>query len=423
MGTRILGMNFMQTLLFREKIDMPSFLVILGTTLFFISGCGGESTSSSPPAPSVIVAPVVQETVAIYGEYVGQTESPRSVELRARVEGFLEKINFKEGSLVNKGDLLFVIDPRKYQADYHQVKAKIASDEAALLKARQDARRFRSLHEKDAVSTSRLESAISREKKNEATVMADYQALEQAKLNLSYTKIVAPLSGRIGRTDVRVGSLVGRGEPTLLATISKIDPVYVNLSISERDYLLAIKKQKEMKKQPGAGRSVSENDVGITMILADDSIYPHEGTMNFIDRKVDEFTSTLPIRLEFPNPDGLIRPGQFARIRAVLETRKNALLVPQRAVQEGMEGASVFVVGPDNTVEKRRVKVGSRQGSQWIIEEGLRAHDQIIIEGIQKVRPGIQVNPTTENALENTTPPTTPDASKSEQDTESTPET
>ena len=398
MNMKTLGMNFTQTPLIREQVYRPGFRAILIAILFFLSGCGGESKSPSRPIPSVTVAPVVQETVAIYAEYVGQTESPRSIELRARVEGFLEKIHFKEGSGVKKGDVLFLIDPRKYRADFHQAKAKIARDEAALLKARQDAKRFQALHAKDAISTSRLESAIAREKEMEATVMADYQVLEQAKLNLSYTKIVAPLSGRIGKTEVRVGSLVGKGEPTLLATISQIDPVYVNISVSERDYLMAFRRQEELEQQNRTSRSVSESAGTITMILADDSIYPYKGFMNFIDRKVDELTSTLPIRLEFSNPTGIVRPGQFARIRAVLEERKDALLVPQRAVQEAMEGASVFVVGTTNTVEKRRVEVGPRKGSRWVIEKGLKPGEQVITEGIQKVRQGIEVNPTSESA-------------------------
>lgn len=407
-------MNILQYIRSCTKVAVQGSLVISSTALVFFSGCGEEFQAPTPPAPSVIVAPVVQETVAIYGEYVGQTESPRSVELRARVEGFLEKIYFKEGSVVNKGDVLFIIDPRQYRADYYQVKARIASDKASLLKARQDAKRFHALHEKDAVSTSRLENAVAREKEMEAAVMAAYQALNQAKLSLSYTKIVAPLSGRIGRAEVRVGSLVGKGEPTLLATISQIDPVYVNVSISERDYLLAFKRHQEVTKQKRTSRSASKNAGNITMILADDSTHPYKGFMNFIDRKVDEFTSTLLIRLEFPNPDGIVRPGQFARIRAVLEERKDALLIPQRAVQEAMEGASVFVVGPDNIVEKRRVQVGPRKGSRWVIEEGLNPGEQVITEGIQKVRQGIQVNPTSENAHENMTS-FPPDTSKTEQ--------
>ncbi len=416
-------MNILQALLFCPKNAVPNFLVILGIALVFIAGCGGESKPPAPPSPSVIVAPVVQKTVSIYGEYVGQTESPRSIELRARVEGFLDKINFKEGNLVNKGDLLFIIDPRKYRADLQQAKAQLAGNKAALLKARQDAKRYQSLHAKDAVSTSRLESVVAHEKQMEATVRADYQLLEQAKLNLSFTKVFAPLSGRIGRTDVRVGSLVGKADPTLLATISQVDPVFVNISVSERDYLLTAKRMDDIKKNQPAGEHNAKKKSSLTMILADDSVHAFNGTINFVGRTVDEFTSTLPLRIEFPNPKGILRPGQFARIRAVLSEHPNALLIPQRAVQEGMEGTSVFVVSADNIVEKRRIKVGSRQGSQWVIEEGLRPGEQVITEGLQKVRPGIQVNLTTEQTPGNGHSLPAPETSKSNPPTESTPET
>ena len=363
-------------------------------SLTVLIGCGSEAEAPKMPPPPVVVTPVAQTDVAIYGEYVGETESPRTVELRARVEGFLVEMNFKEGSLVKKDDLLFVIDPRQYVADYQKAKAQLARDEASLLKARQNLARFRSLHAKDAVSTNQLENAITHEREMEATRSGDLQAVAQAKLNLSFTKIYAPLSGRIGRTEVRIGALVGKGEPTLLATISQVDPIYVNASISERDYLLAVKRGEETKKMKRAGKLGPEKDIKVTMILADDSMYPYGGTLNFVDRTVDRNTSTLPVRLEFPNPQGVLRPGQFARLRVVLEDRKNALLIPQRAVLENMEGRSVFVLDKDNTVASRRVIAGPRHGSQWVIEQGLQPGEQVIVEGLQRARPGIQVNPT-----------------------------
>ncbi|MEE8209451.1 MAG: efflux RND transporter periplasmic adaptor subunit, partial [bacterium] len=341
----------------------------------------------------------------------GRTESPRSVEIRARVEGFLTKVNFEEGSLVNEGDLLFVIDPRQYRTEYHKANAQLAREQAGLLKARQDARRFRALHAKDAVSTSQLEHAIVREQEAEAAVAGARQAVEQAKLNLSYTKIYAPLSGRIGRAEVKLGSLVGKSEPTLLATTSQIDPIYVNTSISERDYLLAVKDKEKQRE----GQQDSERRSRITMTLADDSVYPFGGKLNFVDREVDARTSTLPVRLEFPNPNGLLRPGQFTRLRAVLEERKDALLVPQRAVREGMAGQSVFVVDADNRVEMRRVVTGPRHGSRWVIEQGLKHGEQVIVEGMQKVRPGIQVvltNEPSEPSPVTTTSPSPPEASE-----------
>ncbi len=382
-----------------------------GIALSLLVGCSTEAQSPEARRPSVEVAPVIQETVPIYSEYVGRTESPRSVEIRARVEGFLTKVNFEEGSLVNGGDLLFVIDPRQYRTEYQKANAQLARKQAGLLKAHQDARRFRSLHAKDAVSTSQLEHAIVREQEAEAAVAGARQAVEQAKLNLSYTKIYAPLSGRIGRAEVKLGSLVGKSEPTLLATTSQIDPIYVNTSISERDYLLAVKDKEKQRE----GQQDSERRSRITMTLADDSVYPFGGKLNFVDREVDARTSTLPVRLEFPNPNGLLRPGQFTRLRAVLEERKDALLVPQRAVREGMAGQSVFVVDADNRVEMRRVVTGPRHGSRWVIEQGLKHGEQVIVEGMQKVRPGIQVvltNEPSEPSPVTTTSPSPPEASE-----------
>ena len=240
------------------KLCVRACILFLAGSLALLAGCSGEAQSPTATPPPVVIAPVTQETIQIYGEYVGQTESPRDIELRARVEGFLNNITFKEGSLVNKGDLLFVIDPRQYLADYHRAKAKFARDKAALLKARQDAKRFRSLHDKDAVSTSRLELATTHALEAEAEVDGDIQVLKQAKLNLSYTTIYAPLSGRIGRAKVKIGALVGKGKPTLLATISQIDPIYVNISISEREALIAQKetrKREEGNTRKGEGRT------------------------------------------------------------------------------------------------------------------------------------------------------------------------
>lgn len=376
----------------------PSWMLELVTpscvlSLAFLAGCGSEVEAPKIPPPDVLVTSVEQEDIPIYGEYVGETESPRTVELRARVEGFLTKVNFKEGSLVKKDDLLFVIDPRQYEADYQMARAQMARDEASLLKARQNLVRYRSLHGKDAVSTNQLENAITHEREMVATRAADLQAVAQAKLNLSFTKIYAPLTGRIGRTEVRIGALVGKGEPTLLATISQVNPIYVNGSISERDYLMAMKRREESLKKKREGIPVPPDEFKVTMILADDSVYPFGGLLNFVDRTVDRNTSTLPFRLEFPNPSGILRPGQFARLRVVLEDRKNALLIPQRAVQENMEGQAVFVVDENNQVERRRVVAGPRQGSRWVIEKGLQPGETVVVEGLQRVRPGIQVNP------------------------------
>jgi membrane fusion protein (multidrug efflux system) len=337
------------------------------------------------------VTPVLQQSVPIYAEFVGQTESPQTVEIRARVEGFLEQINFTEGAEVTNGQLLFGIDARQYQVELEKAKALLQRDEATLMKARQDAKRFRSLHEKDAVSTSQFEKAIAGEKEVEATLASDRQAVEEARLKLSYTRMYAPLSGRIGRAQVRIGGLVGKGEPTLLATISKIDPIWVNASISEREYLQAVQHYQAKGVPKGSSPAMQ---IPITMVLADDSLYPHKGRINFLDRTVDSQTGTLPFRVEFPNPEKMVRPGQFSRLRAELDRRENALLVPQKAVQELQATFSVAVVGEDNKVTMRTVKPGERVGLLWVIEDGLKPGERIVVEGLQKVREGMTVSPT-----------------------------
>lgn len=365
---------------------------LLGALLTALtSGCLEEAGAPPvPPVPSVQVAPVLVQTVPVVAEYVGQTESPQTVEIRARVEGFLEKINFKEGAEVQEGQLLFVIDPRQYRVALERAKAQLQRDEASLLKARQDAARFKSLHAKDAVSTSQLERAIARESEQLAQVAADRQAVEAARIDLSYTTIYSPLSGRIGRASVKIGGLVGKGEPTLLATVSKVDPIWVNASISEREYLEIAKSSR----QRGDAKPVAPaGQIPLQMILADDSVYPHEGRVNFVDRTVDPQTGTLPIRVEFPNPERMLRPGQFARLRAEIEVRQDALLVPQKAVQELQGLQRAIVVDSGNTARSRLVKLGPRVGDLWVVEDGLTPGDRVVVEGLQKVQDGQVVQP------------------------------
>lgn len=391
----------------RKPSSGQAVLVLLGALLH--SGCSQEAGAPPvPQAPSVQVAPVLQQTVSIYGEYVGQTESPQTVEIRARIEGFLEKINFEEGAEVKEGQLLLVIDPRQYKAELEKAKAQLQRDEASLVKARQDAARFRSLHAKDAVSTSQLEKAIAREQEEVSQVAADRQVVEEAKLKLSYTTIYSPLSGRIGRVQVKIGSLVGKGEPTLLATISKVDPIWVNASISEREYLEAVKYYRQRGETDS---SAPARRIPIRMILADDSIYPHEGRVNFVDRTVDPKTGTLPIRIEFPNPERTLRPGQFARLRAEIEVRENALLVPQKAVQELQGLQRAVVVDTGNAARFRLVKLGPRVGDLWVVEDGLRSGERVVVEGLQKVQDGLVVQPVQVGSPQSVAPPPASSAS------------
>ncbi len=361
------------------------FAVALAAT----AGCKGDKGKQQPaqaPPPAVIVAEVVQKTVPIYGEFVAQTEANTTVELRARVEGFLQKVAFKEGSRVKKGDLLFQIDPRPYEAAVQEAKGKLERAKALLEKSRTDVERLRPLWEQDAVPKQDLDNAEAAEKASSASVFLDEATLTKAKLDLSYTEIRSPIDGIIGRLGVNVGNLVGKTDATLLATVSSADPLYVNFSISETDYL-SIAKRLKSQPQPEVRKGIFE------LLLADNSIFPHRGDFGLVERALDTRTGTLTLRTIFPNPEGFLRPGQFGRIRVVMEERPNAILVPQRAVQEIQGAKSVLVVGADDMVALRTIMPAERVGEFLIVRDGVKPGERVIVEGIQKARPGSKVSP------------------------------
>jgi RND family efflux transporter MFP subunit len=389
------------------------------------------------------VVNVAQRAVPVYGQYVGQTEAVRSVEIRARVEGFLERQVVPDGADVKAGDILFVIDPRPFEATLRQAQANVARDsaqlsqtEAALIQreadvqqaqanlerdlaqlenARTQERRYRTLLQQELVAREQydqfrtnmtaLEATVQADRaafenaraalaaaratieNARAVILADEAAVDSARLQLGYTTIRSPLDGRMGRAEVRVGSLVGKSDSTLLATVSTLDPMYVNFSVSEREALQVWRRRPaEMQARPGAS--------GITITLPDDTAYAHAGRLDFVDRAVDPRTGTLALRAAFSNPERLLRPGQYVRLRALLEERAGALLVPQAAVQESQGSASLFVVGRDQIVQARTVRVGPRVGTLWVIEEGVRPGEQVVVKGLQQVRAGMRVEPT-----------------------------
>jgi RND family efflux transporter MFP subunit len=393
---------------------------------------------SAPKPPAVTVAAVAPRAVPVFGQYVGQTEAVKTVEVRARVEGYVDRQAVADGADVKAGDILFVIDSRPFEANLRQAQANVARDtaqlrqtEAALVQreadvqqaqanlerdlaqlenARAQERRYATLLQRELIAREQYDQFRTNMVTLEATVQADRAAFENAKaalaaaratienaravirageaaadsatLQLGYTTIRSPLDGRMGRAEVRVGSLVGRSDSTLLATVSTLDPMYVNFSVSEREALQVWRRR--------AGAS------GIRITLPDDSIYPHAGRLDFVDRAVDPRTGTLALRAIFPNPARLLQPGQYVRIRVLLEERADALLVPQAAVLESQGSASVFVVGADQTVQARAVKLGPRFETQWVVEEGLKPGEQVVVSGLQHVRAGMRVEPTRE---------------------------
>ncbi|MCU0940217.1 MAG: efflux RND transporter periplasmic adaptor subunit [Burkholderiaceae bacterium] len=377
---------------FRTGRSRAQVLVALGVVWLAaaLAGCDrgkeaepAKSAAAAPP-PAVVVADVVQKTVPIYSEFVAQTDARETVEIRARVQAFLEAQHFTEGTIVKKNQLLFTLDKREFEAKLQQAKAQLAIAQARLGKAETDERRLKPLAERKAVPQQDYDNAAANLLAAQASVQAARADVDAAQLDLSYTTIRSPITGLIGKRLVAPGNLVGKGDATLLDTVSSIDPIRVNATISEAEYLRFFAQAKEQGK----------SSTPLELILADGSIHPYKGKLVIVDRAVDQKTGTLTFSAEFPNADGRLRPGQFGRIRAVVETAKDALLIPRRAVQEVQGMQTVLVVGADNLVALRTIQPGESVGDLLIVRDGLKPGERVIVDGIQKARPGSKVNPT-----------------------------
>lgn len=357
-------------------------LGVLVLALVFFS-CSNKAKNEAPDAPMVEVATVVQKTVPEYAEHIGQTEAPTNVEIRARVEGFIQEITFQEGAEVKQGDLLFVIDPKPYQEKVANAQAQLAEVVANQGKAQRDVDRYTPLAKIQAIPRKDFDDAIAANERAKASVQAAQSVLANAELDLSYTRMSAPVAGKIGSTAVRVGSLVGRSDPTLLATISSQDPIWVSFTASETQFLAYTKASMD-KVNPLPPPKFE-------LFLADGSLWPYPGKLNFVDRTVDSTTGTLKIRVEFPNPEKMLKPGLFARVRVTIRERPNVLVIPQRAVQQIQDVNQVYVVNAENKVETRTVKLGGTAGTLQIVDSGLKPGELVIVEGLQKVRDGMTV--------------------------------
>ncbi|MFQ5626114.1 MAG: efflux RND transporter periplasmic adaptor subunit [Methyloligellaceae bacterium] len=361
--------------------------LLLAMALGTLSACDDQKSASQSgqagrPAPAVIVTPVVSKPVAALFDFVGQAEAFQSVDLRARVTGFLLKQAFKEGNPVRKGDTLFVIDPSEHNAARDAAAAKVARAKATIEEAENQLARYRTLTERGTFSEAQLDEAKAKAGQARADLAAAQADLKRAELDVGYTTISSPIDGRIGASAVDAGNLIGP-DSGVLATVVALDPIRVNFSVSERDYLDYTQAKK--KGQP----------TGFTprIRLANDRIYPHDGKLDYIDNRVDPSTGTIRVRVEFPNPDSLILPGQFMNVTLVSADPKDQMVVPQAAVQENQTGPFVLVVDKDNKVELRPVKTGQRSGTEIAVTEGLNVGETVIVEGIQKVRPGATVKP------------------------------
>jgi len=361
---------------------------VSGAVALLVAACGGDGAKAGPATVDVIVAPVQVRDVPIVQEWAAQTFGANDIEIRARVKGFLTSKVYKEGSVVRRGELLFQIDPQEYQSAVAQARAGVSEAQASLSKANADVARLRPLVERNAVSRQDLDHAVAAQQGAEGQVAAARAAMNNAQLNLGYTKVTSPITGLAGVAQADVGSLVGSPGPTLLTTVSQVDTIKVKFRISEQEYLT-------LRRAMGDTVSTAvRRPARLELVLADGSVYDHKGQVITVDRNIDPATGTLGIEALFPNPNSFLRPGQFGRVRAPVTTRTNAILVPQRAVREMQGTFSVGVLKPDSTVEIRPVKAGARVGSDWIVDTGLVAGTVIVVEGMQKVRPGVKVRAT-----------------------------
>jgi membrane fusion protein, multidrug efflux system len=362
---------------------------LVAITLALTLGAACEKRAqTAPPPPEVYVANVVKQDVPVYLELVGQTVGYQDVEIRARVEGFLESMNFREGAFVARGASLYVIDPKPLEAALSAAKADQATAEALLEKTNNDVIRYKPLAAKQAVSQQELDNALAAQDAAQSQVEAAKAAVQKATLDLGYTHVTSPINGLVGTTLVKPGNLVGRGQNTLLTTVSQIEPMLFRAAVTEAEYMRIAKRNPAR-----AGASAEPRVAGIQLTLADGTVHPHTGSVSTVERAVDPTTGTLGVQFVFPNPEKLLRPGQFGRAKVLVDTKDGALLVPQRAVQEIQGLYSVAVVDSAAKVGFRSVKVGPRVGTQWVIEDGLSLNDRVVVGGLQRVQDGITVNP------------------------------
>jgi membrane fusion protein (multidrug efflux system) len=375
----------------RVPVKVATVLGVVGLAVSLAACEGGKGAdkakqaAAAAPPPAVVLAEVIQKTVPIYGEFVAQTDARETVEIRARVQAFLEAQHFTEGTIVKKDQLLFTLDKREYEAKLQQIKAELEVAMARLGKAETDERRLKPLAERRAVPQQDYDNAAANLLSAQANVSAARSKVVSAELDLSYCTIRSPIAGLIGKRLVAPGNLVGKGEATLLDTVSSIDPIRVNTTISEAEYLRFFARKKAQEE--GGSKALE-------LILADGSVFSYKGKLVIVDRAVDQKTGTLNFTAEFPNPEGQLRPGQFGRVRAVVEMARDAILVPKRAVQEVQGMQTVLVVGADNMVALRTIRPGETVGDLLVVRDGLKPGERVIVEGVQKARPGSKVSPT-----------------------------
>jgi len=360
--------------------------ILLAVFALAIIGCG-RTRATEPPAPEVRVAPVVQRDVPVYSEWVATLDGYVNAQIRPQVSGYIINQNYKEGSLVRKGQVLFEIDPRLFKAALDRAKGDLMQAQAQLGKSTLDVERDTPLAEGKAIAQSQLDNEIQAKLGAQAAVESGRAAVEQAELNLEFTKVTSLVDGIAGIAQVQLGNLVGPN--SVLTSVSQVDPIKAYFPISEQEYL---------RTQQKSGASASRHAISffgnsLELILADGSIYPHKGKILLADRQVDPSTGTIRIVAAFPNPGNILRPGQYGRMRVETSMKKGALLLPQSAIAQSQGSYQAAVVGSDHKVSMRTVKPGETVGTMRVIDEGVKPGDQVVVEGLQKIREGTLVTP------------------------------
>ncbi len=370
-----------------NKTVCPSLIVC--SFICAVTSCGGPGKSATPsgppmPAPAVRVARVQVRTIPLYGDFIGQTDAKETVNIVPRVTGFLEKVYFTEGAPVHKGQALFQIEQASYQASLESANAKVAEDQASLIRYDRDVARLEPLVKEQAATQQDLDTAVSGAAQYRAAIKGDQASIDTAQLNLGYTLISSPIDGIIGKLGVTRGNLVSAGQSTALATISSFDPMYVYFSAPEVTYLAFRRSHGNPNKPP---------PISMELILADGRPFDHRGKLDFADRTVDSQTGTLTLRAVFPNPNALLRPGQFARVHFVRGERRDAVLVPKEAVTENLNSRSVLTVDGANKAHLKTITTDGEFENSFIVHAGLSGGETIVVEGAQKVLPGSTVRP------------------------------
>ena len=361
-------------------------LLVCGALALALGGCKGDAKPAVPPPPEVTVIEAKPTNITVYNEYVAQTQAPDTIEIRSQVTGLLERQAFADGARVKRGDVLYVIDQRPFEAQLAQAKASLAQAEASLVNARQNLARQSRLIAQKAVSQQDYDTAVAQERSSGALVEAQKALLRTVELNLEFATLRAPRDGTMSSSLVKPGSLI-TAQQTLLTTLYSSDPMWVNFTISE-DRLLEL--QKTLKYPVG---DQPDRAPPFHIRLADGTDWKLPGKLNFVDATIDQKSGTLQVRISVPNPDRLLRPGLFVRVIVAAFDNPNAIRIPQQSVQELQGLKTVFVVGADDKVESRQITANFRQGNDWVVEGGLKPGERVVVEGVGKMRPGATVKP------------------------------